>query len=86
ASLRVLPGPMHAPNATLTLSAGLFRGLLAGTASMPTAQLTGRVRIDGDPFAIALVGSICQMLQKQASGPLGPLLRPYLRWLAREAE
>jgi UDP-glucose 4-epimerase len=52
---RGVPRP---PQAALTLATTTFRKLLAGEADVTTAQMVGQVRLEGDPTAVMVLGSV----------------------------
>jgi UDP-glucose 4-epimerase len=80
--LSVRRGAPRPPTSVATLSDSLLLELLAGRADISTAQLTGRVRIEGDPFAGMLLGGIVTGFRKQAEAPgvAGAVPRALSRW------
>jgi nucleoside-diphosphate-sugar epimerase/putative sterol carrier protein len=81
--LSVRPGLPRPPTSVATLPAALWLELLAGRTDYSSAQLTGRLRIEGDPFAGFLLSGIVSMFRaEQTKGGLRSLpLRAFSRWL-----
>lgn len=71
--LRFATGAPSAPTAVVTLPAELFLELLAGRADFATAQLTGRIRVEGEGHAMLLVGGLVTQVRSmaQSSGARG---------------
>ncbi len=82
--LRVGPPP-RPPEATVTLRAEALFDLLGGRLDLNTAQMTGKLRVEGEPTAIMLLGGIVGTLRaaSQASGVRGRVVSSALDLLAR---
>jgi nucleoside-diphosphate-sugar epimerase len=82
ASLRA-PQP---PTAIVTLPASLMLDLLAGRAEVSTAQLTGRIRIEGEGHAFLLFGGLVSQFRStaEAQGARGRVGRLLQRLIAGE--
>ncbi len=83
--LRVGFAAPRPPTSVVTLRAALFRELLAGKSDLSRAQLTGRVRIEGEPVASLLLGGMITSFRSAVGmpGPIGALPRLLSRWLER---
>ena len=83
--LHIHEGMPRAPSATLTLKASTFLELMAGKMDFGSAQLTGKVRVEGEPRATMVLGGMVQMFNKAASEPgaRGLLPRQMARWFGR---
>lgn len=83
--VRLSPGAPRPAEAAVVMRAALFLDLLAGRADFAAAQISGRVRIDGQPFAGLLVAGVVASFR--AAGKLpglrGAAARGLLRWVAR---
>jgi nucleoside-diphosphate-sugar epimerase len=81
--LSIREGVPRPPKSSATMTADLWRGLLLGTTSVPTAQLTGKIRLDGDPSAGFLIPGIVHRVRQEsaAEGLSGRVLRSRLRRL-----
>lgn len=66
-SLAVSWGAPRPPTAVVTLSANLLLDLLAGRADVASAQLTGKIRTDGEGHASLVVGGMVQAFRAAAS-------------------
>jgi UDP-glucose 4-epimerase len=77
---------LRPPTATVTMRAATFRELIAGTRDFNTAQMTGKVRVDGEALAALVVPAMVGTLRAraEASGAAGVVPRALKRWLARE--
>jgi nucleoside-diphosphate-sugar epimerase len=71
---RGVPRP---PSTIVTLSAAVFLDVLAGTVDLTTAQMTGRVRVSGDPLGGWMLSTIVTAFQhsNQAPGARGLVAR-----------
>lgn len=83
--LRLLSHPPRPPTAVLELRDQVLLDLLAGRTDMAAVQLTGRVRIDGEPRAAMLLGGIVAAFRQSAglSGAAGLLGRGLQAWVCR---
>lgn len=61
--------PPRPPTTVLMLPAPLLMELLSGQTSLATAQLTGKIRIEGEPIASMALSGIIEMFRKQAEDP-----------------
>lgn len=82
--LRIEGGAPRPPDGVVTLSAATFLDLLAGRQTVATAQLTGKIQIEGEPIGTMFLGGMTQMLHRGAEqpGPAGWAARQLARWLA----
>jgi putative sterol carrier protein len=78
--------PPRPPNVTVTLKADTLLQLLAGELDYATAQLTGRVRVDGEALAALVVQGMVSIFraQTQTPGVAGALPRRLQRWFAHK--
>ncbi|HEY3595058.1 MAG TPA: SCP2 sterol-binding domain-containing protein, partial [Polyangiaceae bacterium] len=78
---RGIPRP---PGAALILSTDTLRRLLAGRAEMTTAQMTGQLRLEGDPTAAMVLGGIITAFRAAgaATGIRGKLARRAATWFS----
>ena len=67
--LRITRGAPEAPSAIVTLPADAFLELLAGRADFATAQLTGRIRVEGQGHAALIVGGLVTQVRSLAQLP-----------------
>ena len=83
--LRVSPGAPRPPDATVTLRSETFVDLLAGRLDCTTAQLTGKLRVEGEGLAQFVVQGLVAMFRATVAGggPAGFVTRQLDRWLAR---
>ncbi len=83
--VRISRGPPRPAQSAVTLRAALFLDLLAGRADFAAAQIAGRVRIEGQPFAGLLVAGVIATFRAAAGAPglRGAAARGLLRWVAR---
>ncbi|HUJ27058.1 MAG TPA: hypothetical protein VLW85_13625, partial [Myxococcales bacterium] len=83
--VRISQGAPRPAQAAVVMRAALLLDLLAGRADFPGAQIAGRVRIDGQPFAGLLVAGVVASFR--AAGKLpglrGAAARGFLRWVTR---
>jgi nucleoside-diphosphate-sugar epimerase/putative sterol carrier protein len=73
------------PTSVVSLRKALLLELLAGETSVATAQLTGRVRIEGEPLAGLLLGTMVAMFRKETEEPgaKGFGARKIAAWMAK---
>jgi putative sterol carrier protein/NAD(P)-dependent dehydrogenase (short-subunit alcohol dehydrogenase family) len=69
--VREVPRP---PTSTLTLRAATLVDILAGRTELTTAQLTGKLRLEGDPIGEMVLGSIIATFRRRAPRRLQRLL------------
>jgi nucleoside-diphosphate-sugar epimerase/putative sterol carrier protein len=81
--MKVLFEAPRPPTSVATLPASLFLDMLAGRASFATAQLTGRVRMEGDPVVAFLLSGMIARYQQlgQFTGVRGIATRALTRWI-----
>ena len=65
--LEVTRDPPRPPTSVVTLSAAHLRDLLAGKVDYAALQMTSRVRVEGDPFAMMLVNGIVRSFRDGTS-------------------
>jgi nucleoside-diphosphate-sugar epimerase/putative sterol carrier protein len=77
---RGIPRP---PTSVATLPASLFKEILTGKTTYSTAQLTGRIKLQGDTAASFVIGAMSQRLRiaQGVSGLRGTAARAFARWL-----
>ena len=82
--ITVRAGRPRPPTSIATLAASLWLDLLAGRMDFTSAQTTGRIRIEGDPFAGFLLSGLVSMVRfEQGKRGLRSLpLRAFGRWLS----
>jgi putative sterol carrier protein len=82
--MRIEKAPPRPPTAAVTLTADLLLDLLAGRADFGSAQLTGKIRVDGEGHAAMLVGGMVAMFRSagRTSGPGGLIGKALLRYLS----
>jgi UDP-glucose 4-epimerase len=82
--LRVSQGIPRPPDATASLRAGTLLDLLAGRVDYAGAQLSGKVRIDGQGHAAMLLGGVIEGFRAagKQSGVKGASARLLARWMA----
>ena len=82
--LRLGPPP-RPPDAILSIRAEAFLDLLGGRLDLNTAQMTGKLRVEGEPTAIMVLGGIVGTLRAATSvlGPRGRVAGTALDLLAR---
>jgi UDP-glucose 4-epimerase len=83
--LSIRDGLPRPPKSSATLAVGLWRDLVLGKTSFPTAQLTGKVRLEGDSSATFLIPGILARLRQEsaAKGLSGRVLRSRIRRLTQ---
>jgi len=82
--LRIGSRPPRPPTGVMIMDAQLWLDLLAGRVDLASAQFTGRIRVEGDPFGGFLLGGILAQLREGAAAPgaRGRLARAFSAWLA----
>jgi nucleoside-diphosphate-sugar epimerase/putative sterol carrier protein len=80
--LTIGPHPPRPPTVTVTMKATTMLDLLAGATDFGAAQLTGRVRVEGEALAAWVVqGMVTSFRQRaQAPGAAGFIPRQLARW------
>ena len=83
--VRIAPGAPRPAQGAVTMRAALLLDLLAGRADFPAAQIAGRVRIDGQPFAGLLVAGVVASFRAAGKRPgwQGAAARRLLNWVTR---
>jgi len=72
--LSITREPPRPPTVTVTLKATTMRELLAGKLEFTTAQLTGKVRVDGEALAALVVQAMVASFRQRAPKPLQRLM------------
>jgi UDP-glucose 4-epimerase len=74
---------LRPPSTTVTMKAATFRELLAGTREFNTAQMTGKVRVDGEALAALVIHGFINTFAARAEvpGARGVIPRALRRWL-----
>jgi nucleoside-diphosphate-sugar epimerase/putative sterol carrier protein len=82
--LSIHPGIPRPPDAVLTLKASHFLDLMSGKADFGTAQLTGKVRVEGEPRMAMILGAMVRMFRQETTkrGPRGVATRTMSAWFA----
>jgi len=85
--VRFVAGPTENPVGTVRLSADTFLQLLSGRTSLSTAQLTGRVLVEGDGHCGMLLASLIGQSRLQAArrGLRGWITSRFLRSVLRRS-
>jgi UDP-glucose 4-epimerase len=82
--LAIKPGIPRPPQSVLTLKASTFLDLMSGKADFGSAQLTGKIRVEGEPRATMILGAMVAMFRKGTSekGARGAATRTMSAWFA----
>jgi putative sterol carrier protein len=83
--MTILPGEVPRPPTTvITVKAGLLLDMLAGKTSYGTAQLTGKVRAEGEPMAALALSTMVAFFRNAAEEPgaKGWPARKLAKWMA----
>lgn len=85
--VRFVSGPAEKPLGTVRLSADVFLQLLGGGTSLSTAQMTGRVLVEGDGHSSMVLASLIGQtrLRAERRGLRGWLARRFLRSVLRKS-
>jgi UDP-glucose 4-epimerase len=85
--ISIKPGVPRPPTSALTMPAGLFFDMLAGRADYYTAQVTGKIRITGDPIAGMVLGGMVGQFRasRERPGLAGAAARGFYRWMTGDA-
>lgn len=83
--VRLRPGAPRPANAAVTMKAATLLDLLAGRADIAGAQLTGKVRIEGQGHAALVIGGLVGAFRAAGKQPgwRGWSARKLARWIAR---
>lgn len=73
------------PTTVLMMPATLMLELLTGKTSLATAQLTGKIRLEGEPIASMALSGLVEMFRRQAEDPSAKAwpARALLQWMKR---
>jgi len=85
-TMRVTFGVPRPPTSVAMIKTSHFFDLLNGRTDFSVVQVTGRLKMEGDPVAGFLVGGMVSMFRKQretATGLQGRVLSAFSSWLAR---
>ncbi len=79
----IRPGVPRPPTSALAMPASLFFDLLAGRSDAYTAQVTGKIKITGDPIAGMVLGGMIGQFRAARSRPgvAGLAARGFYRWI-----
>ncbi|HTO97598.1 MAG TPA: SCP2 sterol-binding domain-containing protein, partial [Myxococcales bacterium] len=82
--VRLRPGLPRPANAAVCMKASTLLDLLAGRGDVVTAQLTGKIRIDGQGHALLVVGGLLAGFREAGRLPgwRGLMARRIQRWIA----
>jgi nucleoside-diphosphate-sugar epimerase len=80
---RLARGVRRPPTSVVTTTAAVFLDLLRGRTDLGSAELTGRVRLHGDPIGSMVLGSVVASFRARTAEPgfKGLLARRLARWL-----
>lgn len=83
--IAIRPGIPRPPDSVITLKASHFLELMAGKADFGSSQLTGRVRVEGEPRAGMILGAMVQLFRQETmrKGPRGIATRRMAHRFAR---
>jgi putative sterol carrier protein len=86
--VRALAGVPRPPTTIVTMHKSLFLDLIAGRIEASTAELTGKIRVQGAPMASLMIAGMVSMFRKQTerSDAAGKVARVFLRWIERTPE
>lgn len=78
----IRPGVARPPTSVVTLRASTFLDLLSGKLSMATAQLTGKIRLEGEPVATMILSALATAfrVQREQPGARGWPARRLTQW------
>jgi putative sterol carrier protein len=81
----VTSGVPRPPTAVVTIAMPTFLDLLAGRVAPATAQLTGKIRLEGEPIAFMMVSGLVGGFREEvaARGPRGWLARRLAGWIEK---
>lgn len=85
--IRVSPGVPRPPVSVGILKTSHFLDMLAGRSDFSVAQVTGRLKVEGDPTVAFLLGGMIAMFKKQretATGLQRRALSAFTSWLTKE--
>jgi nucleoside-diphosphate-sugar epimerase/putative sterol carrier protein len=79
---------LRPPTTTVTMRASAFLELLSGDADFGTAQLTGKVRVEGEALAALVVQGLISTFRARASAPgaAGMVPRALARWFGNDPD
>jgi UDP-glucose 4-epimerase len=83
--VRARTGVPRPPTTVVTMRSGLFLDLIAGRIEASTAELTGKIRVQGAPMASLMIAGMVSMFRKQTerADAAGKVARAFLRWVER---
>jgi nucleoside-diphosphate-sugar epimerase/putative sterol carrier protein len=86
--ISVLRGVPRPPGAALTLSTRTLRRMLGGTADVTMAQMTGEMRVEGDPTAVMVLAGIVTGFRAAGAAPglRGALARRAGAWFSHSSD
>jgi putative sterol carrier protein len=82
--LSIHAGVPRPPDSVVTLKASYFLELMSGKADFGSAQLTGKVRVEGEPRAAMILGAMVRLFRQETArrGPRGVATRTMSAWFA----
>jgi nucleoside-diphosphate-sugar epimerase/putative sterol carrier protein len=82
---RIVRGVLRPPTSVVRTTTSVFLDLLAGRTDLGSAELTGRVRLHGDPIGSMVLASVVASFRAQAAqaGLKGAVARRLARWIER---
>jgi UDP-glucose 4-epimerase len=87
--IRVVPGVPRRPVSVAIIKTSHFLDLLAGRTDFSVAQVTGRLKVEGDPTAAFMVGGMVSVFKKQredATGLRKRIIDAFSSWLSKEKQ
>jgi putative sterol carrier protein len=82
--LSIRSGIPRPPDSVLTLKASYFLELMSGKSDFGSAQLTGKVRVEGEPRAAMILGAMVRLFRQETTkrGARGVATRTMSAWFA----
>jgi nucleoside-diphosphate-sugar epimerase/putative sterol carrier protein len=82
--LSIHAGIPRPPDSVITLKASHFLELMSGKADFGSAQLTGKVHVEGEPRAVMILGAMVRLFRQETTrrGPRGVATRTMSAWFA----
>lgn len=87
--IRIVPGVPRRPVSVAIMKTSHFFDLLAGRTDFSVAQVTGRLKTEGDPTATFMVGGMVSLFRKQkedATGLRKRVISAFTSWLSKEKQ
>jgi hypothetical protein len=84
--LTVARGVPRPPTCVFTCADKVFLDLCAGRVDYASAQLTGRLRVEGSPMDAMVLQGALQQFRRDEPGPGGAVARGLRRWIAAQPQ